>query len=565
MQQLVEGLIEVGSLAEELGLPRVAAEAREATFQATRTRFNVAVLGQFKRGKSSVLNALIGQALLPTDVLPTTGVITVVSASQDSHLHVTDTAGNVTKAPLETLSELITEEKNPHNQKGILKVTVPCACPLTASGVDLVDTPGLGSIFQHSARRTQEFLPRVDVALLVLGADPPLTEQELELALEASQVASALWVVVNKADLWGTSQARVLDFTARVLRERLPVPFQGPWPVSAKRSLEEGFDPGLDRLRNELLRLARDKREAMASASARRALAVLAEQALSHCRLQQQALTAPLAQLEADMAAFQEQVKHADDLALAAVVRARQAFRLDLGTLEHLRETQKRELFRTVRATCLRLALRGSKNRQALDRLLQEALSGPVHAALKSLAAAYGQELQAAYARYTEELVRAFSRMLEPIQDLAARLFHVTIAGFSPPPLPPLGFLPALDPVLPSLALDWGWVRSLAFDLLPGRWRARLAVGRGRELVTEWWRRGCGELQTRFAELVDETVRRAQTVIEARRRQLEEEILATLEHARQARIRGEAQVAAELARLHELEEALGRLLARARG
>ena len=322
MQQLVKGLKRLATLSQHAGLPRLAAEAQQAAAQASQTRFNVAVLGQFKRGKSSVLNALIGQALLPTDVLPTTGVVTVVSALDDASLLVTDAAGNVQPAPLAALAELITEEQNPHNQKGILKVTVPCRCSLTESGVDLVDTPGLGSIFQHSAHRAREFLPRVDVALLVLGADPPLTGEELELAVEASQVASALWVVVNKADLWGDSQGKVLDFTARVLREKLPVPFQGPWPVSAKRALEEGFDPGIDQLRNQLLQLAREKRQVMAIASARRTLKVLAEQVLSHCRLQEHALTAPLAQLEASMATFREEVRHADDLALAAMVRA---------------------------------------------------------------------------------------------------------------------------------------------------------------------------------------------------------------------------------------------------
>ncbi|MFZ5804186.1 MAG: dynamin family protein [Acidobacteriota bacterium] len=560
MQQLVEGLERLATLSQHAGLPRLAAEAQQAAAQASQTRFNVAVLGQFKRGKSSVLNALIGQALLPTDVLPTTGVVTVVSALDDASLLVTDAAGNVQPAPMAALAELITEEQNPHNQKGILKVTVPCRCSLTESGVELVDTPGLGSIFQHSAHRAREFLPRVDVALLVLGADPPLTGEELELAVEASQVASALWVVVNKADLWGDSQGKVLDCTARVLREKLPVPFQGPWPVSAKRALEEGFDPGIDQLRNQLLQLAREKRQVMAIASARRTLKVLAEQALSHCRLQEHALTAPLAQLEASMATFREEVRHADDLAQAAMVRARQAFRLDLAKLEEVRQNEERRLLKAVRRLCLRFALGERTNRQALDRFLQESLPGLVQGALEAVSAAYWRELQAAYAAYSQELSQAFGRLLQPIRLLAKKLFAVDIAGFSPPPLPPPAALPACDPVIPALALDWGWLRSLAFKLLPARLRAPLAVIRGRQLATEWWRRGYGELQARYAQLVDETVRRGQAVMEKRRWQLEQEILATLEAARKARAQGEAQVATELSRLQHLKEKLHALL-----
>ncbi|MFZ5804183.1 MAG: hypothetical protein ACOY7U_04970 [Acidobacteriota bacterium] len=160
-----------------------------------------------------------------------------------------------------------------------------------------------------------------------------------------------------------------------------------------------------------------------------------------------------------------------------------------------------------------------------------------------------------------QELSQAFGRLLQPIGLLAKKLFDVDIAGFSPPPLPPPAALPACDPVIPALALDWGWLRDLAFKLLPARLRAPLAVARGRQLATEWWRRGYGELQARYAQLVDETVRRGQAVMEERRRQLEQEILATLEAARQARAQGEAQVATALSRLHRLRAELETLLA----
>lgn len=561
MQQVAEGLLRLASVAESLGLPHVAAEARQAAERAGESCFNVAVLGQFKRGKSSVLNALIGKPLLPTDVLPTTGVVTVVSRGQEGLLAVTDVHGNCQKVPVEMLEQLITEDKNPHNQKGLLAVTVPCSCSLTEAGVDLVDTPGLGSIFKHSATRTREFLPRVDVALLVLGAEPPITDQELELAEEASQLASCLWVVVNKADLLSPdSQARILEFTANALAAKLAVPFAGPWPVSAKKALEEGHDPGIDRLREELLRLAQERREAMALASARRHLKVLAQHALTCCRLEKQALTAPLEKIEANMEAFRQKAQHAGDLALAVMVRSRKAFRLDLARLEELRDTHEQTMIRAVRSLCLKLSLRAPTSRSGLDRLLQENLPAAVNAALKALAFAYFQEFQAAYSRYTRELAQAFSQLLKPIRTLARELFEVDIAELNWPPPPPAPSIPAVEAAVPSLALDWGWVRDLAFQLLPRRFRAGLATARGRQLAMEWWRRGYGELSTRFAQLVDEAVRRAETAAETQRQQLQQEILATLEKARWARVQGESQVAAELSRLQDLEKQLVNLL-----
>ncbi len=547
MQRVVEGLLGLASVARELGLARVAAEAEQAATQATQSRFNVAVLGQFKRGKSSVLNALIGKPLLPTDVLPTTGVVTVVSEGQEGVLGVTDTSGTFHYVPGERLSELITEEKNPHNQKGILKVTVPCSCSLTEAGVDLVDTPGLGSIFQHSATRTKEFLPRVDVALLVLGADPPITDQELELAAEAAQAASSLWVVLNKADLLAPeAQDRLLQFTSNALTSKLGVPFFGPWPVSAKKALEQGQDPGMDHLRQQLLRLAQEHRDVMAMASARRALKVLSAQALSYCRLEKHALTAPIDKLEADIAAFRKQAEHASDLALALLVRARKAFRLNTEKLEKLRQDHESSMLRAVRFLCLRLSVQAPATRRALDETLKDILPEPVNAGLTALAAAHVQEFQTAYTQYTQELAKTFRQVLEPVHTLAKELFHVAMSTpASPPPPPPVSF-PTMEAVVPSLALDWGWINGLAFRLPLARLRAFVALRRGRELASEWWRRGCGELQTRFALLVDETVRRAEAAAEEQRLRLQQEILAILETARLAKNQGETHVACKL-------------------
>jgi ABC-type uncharacterized transport system ATPase component len=53
-------------------------QCEQLTAKLAEDRFTIAVLGQFKRGKSSLLNAIIGRDLLPTGILPLTSVITVV-------------------------------------------------------------------------------------------------------------------------------------------------------------------------------------------------------------------------------------------------------------------------------------------------------------------------------------------------------------------------------------------------------------------------------------------------------------------------------------------------------
>ncbi|MGO8760077.1 MAG: dynamin family protein, partial [Terracidiphilus sp.] len=71
-------LLRLGSLARELGAEPVAEEARELAARISEGRFYVACVGQFKRGKSTLLNALVGQAVVPTGFVPVTAVPTVI-------------------------------------------------------------------------------------------------------------------------------------------------------------------------------------------------------------------------------------------------------------------------------------------------------------------------------------------------------------------------------------------------------------------------------------------------------------------------------------------------------
>lgn len=132
-------------------------------------------------------------------------------------------------------------------------------------------------------------------------------------------------------------------------------------------------------------------------------------------------------------------------------------------------------------------------------------------------------------------------------------MVHLPLAfkmtGSSTKSLPCPASVPTCDLAFPVLALNWGWVQDLALRLLPRRFGAALVAVRDSQLALEWWRSGLAGLSTRFPALVDETVRRAETPGENHRQQLEQEILADLEAARQVRVQGEAQVAAELPRL----------------
>ena len=132
---------------------------------------DVAVLGQFKSGKSSLLNSLLGQAVFPVGVVPVTSVITRAVAGPTRIAHVTHLDGTVEEVPAERLAEFVTEAGNPANRRQVAVVDVVCPAMREWPGLRLVDTPGLGSMFGHNSEATRAWMPHVAVALVTISAE----------------------------------------------------------------------------------------------------------------------------------------------------------------------------------------------------------------------------------------------------------------------------------------------------------------------------------------------------------------------------------------------------------
>lgn len=129
-------------------------------------RFFVACVGQFKRGKSSLINALLGEELLPSGVIPVTSVVTVVRHGE-RRARVCIRAGGWQDIPVERIGEYVSERDNPENRKGVRALEVFCPSSFLERGLCLVDTPGIGSIFtgntaEGSARDWDAFLRHLE-------------------------------------------------------------------------------------------------------------------------------------------------------------------------------------------------------------------------------------------------------------------------------------------------------------------------------------------------------------------------------------------------------------------
>ncbi|HEX2956316.1 MAG TPA: dynamin family protein [Chitinispirillaceae bacterium] len=188
-------------------------------------RLHLAVLGQFNRGKSTFINALIGIKILPTSVLPLTSVPTLICWGTHLKCIVRFLNGKpdlVVQKSLEditaTLTTYVAEEHNPRNQLCVREVEVQCPSVLLENGTVLIDTPGFGSTYLHNTRTALESLGECDAALFLVSADPPLTQMEVEFLKQVQNQVARVFFILNKIDLLNESELAEVD---RFIRETL--------------------------------------------------------------------------------------------------------------------------------------------------------------------------------------------------------------------------------------------------------------------------------------------------------------------------------------------------------
>ncbi|MFK5925752.1 MAG: dynamin family protein [Desulfuromusa sp.] len=217
-------------------------------------QFRLAVLGQFKRGKSTLLNALLGDDLLPTDILPVTAIPTFISAAEKIDIQVSfNTDAKPVKFSLtpghsirDFLNEYVTEVGNPNNQRQVKQVDVGHPAEILKQGIVLIDTPGIGSTHKHNTEVAYQVLPQCDAALFLVSPDPPITEIELDYLKEIRQRLPRTFFLLNKVDFLDDKEKST---SLRFLADQLAPLYDGAplvLPISARKGLDARLDGDID-------------------------------------------------------------------------------------------------------------------------------------------------------------------------------------------------------------------------------------------------------------------------------------------------------------------------------
>jgi len=204
--------------------PEVVGHARQALRNLDEA-FLLVVVGEFNAGKSSFVNALLGAAVLPEGVTPTTDRIYVLVHGEQPG------------------------QMEPTSDPFVSRLTYPLP---SLEGVALVDTPGTNAIVRQHQALTEGFLPRADLVLFLTSADRPFTESERQFLELAARWGRGVIMVVNKADLLETAEQReqVRAFVETGARGVLGL--TPPVLLISARGEQRGGDAGFAALRSLL-------------------------------------------------------------------------------------------------------------------------------------------------------------------------------------------------------------------------------------------------------------------------------------------------------------------------
>ena len=219
-----EALAEIRLALAEIDVPREAlATLQEAILQLDEL-FLVVVVGEFNAGKSALVNALLGERVLPEGATPTTSRVTLVKWGEQAAEQIVDENFAIYTYPLPLLKEL-----------------------------NIVDTPGTNAVIRHHERLTDEFVPRSDLVLFTTSADHPMTESERQFLERILAWGKKVVFVLNKADII-EDEAALREVRTFVLKHATMVLGDSPefFPVSARvaqRALSEPDSEQRGRLR----------------------------------------------------------------------------------------------------------------------------------------------------------------------------------------------------------------------------------------------------------------------------------------------------------------------------
>jgi len=221
VQTLNQNLKSLLKLSEDISLVNTANSIRETIEKSEADHFEVAIVGEFKRGKSTLINALLGQEILPADVLPTTATLNRVTYSVEPYVQVEYKDGRSERVDIDQLENYVTKLTSDAEEKAetVKEATVYYDTEFCKNNVDIIDTPGLNDDEQMT-NVTLSILPKIDAAVFVISANSPFSQFEKDF-LEKKMLTSDVGRIIFVVNCFGTFSGEDEDKIVETVRARI--------------------------------------------------------------------------------------------------------------------------------------------------------------------------------------------------------------------------------------------------------------------------------------------------------------------------------------------------------
>lgn len=221
MNELAENLEQLKVYCEDLGLENTAKSIGETVSKNAKEHFEVAIVGEFKRGKSTLINALLGQEVLPADVLPATATLNRVTYSKEPYVMVEFKNGQSERVDISQLANYVTKlsYESEKTAETVKEATVYYDTDFCKNHVDIIDTPGLNDDEQMT-NVTLSILPEIDAAVFVISANSPFSQFEKDF-LEKKMLTSDLGRIIFAVNCFGTFSKEDEDRIVETIEKRI--------------------------------------------------------------------------------------------------------------------------------------------------------------------------------------------------------------------------------------------------------------------------------------------------------------------------------------------------------
>jgi len=221
VNELIDSLEQLREYASSLQLDNTAKSIGDVIAKNAGEHFEVAIVGEFKRGKSTLINAILGQEVLPADVLPATATLNRVTYSKDPYVVVEYKDGSSEKVDINHLADYVTKLSFESEKKAetVKEATVYYDTDFCKNHVDIIDTPGLNDDEQMT-NVTMSILPEIDAAVFVISANSPFSQFEKEF-LENKMLTSDLGRIIFAVNCFGTFSKEDEDRIVETVEKRI--------------------------------------------------------------------------------------------------------------------------------------------------------------------------------------------------------------------------------------------------------------------------------------------------------------------------------------------------------